>query len=953
MCKCKCYCDCKNYIESNKENEIHRKAPAKLSTSTKSETRTEIPEQIQLKASSSKPETRFDVPEKAPVKLKTVATSTKTSAKTSRSDLDSQKVQYFDHSNKFVHSKSYPSGSFVEKVDQASIEVIPDVPTETDIQEKMKQRDREAHLRGIRALEKEKIQKDYQELMHKLPLLQKQERIAEINRDKPEYHMSDDRLKEMNRIRQNKIENAYSKLRTQREPAIVTLPKRVLNPEETETPPTVLNVGKWNADFNPGKMFTAEEVQQIIDSFNNKSGKDRRKKLKALLKDLKYQKAQLLNELKSLPKDDSITELMEGLAKLDSMETLSKGLQKRKRTESSSSNENGLDVKQISEDDKKNKHRNRRRRYSVSTDASPRKKLIQRDVLILQNMSTQTTPRTSDKDEKKKESNDKQMQTSSNDIICNKLHVSCDCRKLKQHSAEEVCEIVIKINDENSPKIIVKEKETSPIKDDSKSKVKDKKTRGKTQPSDNIPDIPKDVPSERRKLWKDELSKNSISASSTSYFSPPEFSSTKGDVTSTKNLSSLAESRTTNATLIKYVKKLLSMSKGSVDNLTVSSSEVPTPSQSVIELETNNPVAQLHEIIKYFHLKVEDLTNEYSSSESTVKSVVSSNDRDNKTEQADVKMKDKSKKTQVKKSNDVAIQYSDVAKSCSKRIADLAFMIQKLREDKENVIHSSKSSSNSTSDNEHFELNDASTKYLNLPDLSKTDTKKSASLSNSSSTSSINEEELNRKILEVDFELAGKLKKSSTEGKTLENNNSDQELLLRLQRLMNKRITEPQQESEPKSSSEPESFVPLLVDIPKLPKLEMPPKNLTFSNNHKRPPTSKGIEIAKRLNGNISVVPHELSTIVEADSQLSTKLDVVTPVGSQIDLNEGRIENKNPSIEGNTSESSGKSLPDIVTEINELPSTSKEASSKDLNKNLKDPIEQTKDIPETVNVRNL
>lgn len=81
---------------------------------------------------------------------------------------------------------------------------------------------------------------------------------------------------------------------------------------------------------------------------------------------------------------------------------------------------------------------------------------------------------------------------------------------------------------------------------------------------------------------------------------------------------------------------------------------------------------------------------------------------------------------------------------------------------------------------------------------------------------------------------------------------------------------------DPKSSHQittqkEQPFVSFLSDIPKLPKFEPAIDNISL-NNHKRPPPSKGLTIAKKFNENISLVPHELSTIVEADSQLSTKM---------------------------------------------------------------------------------
>lgn len=68
-----------------------------------------------------------------------------------------------------------------------------------------------------------------------------------------------------------------------------------------------------------------------------------------------------------------------------------------------------------------------------------------------------------------------------------------------------------------------------------------------------------------------------------------------------------------------------------------------------------------------------------------------------------------------------------------------------------------------------------------------------------------------------------------------------------------------------------QNFISFLSDIPKLPKYQAD-SNTGPIKNHKRPPPSKGLATAKKYNENILLVPHELSTIVEADSQLSTKM---------------------------------------------------------------------------------
>ncbi|KAJ8965184.1 hypothetical protein NQ314_004327 [Rhamnusium bicolor] len=108
-------------------------------------------------------------------------------------------------------------------------------------------------------------------------------------------------------------------------------------------------------------------------------------------------------------------------------------------------------------------------------------------------------------------------------------------------------------------------------------------------------------------------------------------------------------------------------------------------------------------------------------------------------------------------------------------------------------------------------------------------------------------------------------------------------------------------------------FVPFLSDIPKLPKLEAQPEGGFYDSNsslHRRPPPSKGLTIAKKFNGNISLIPHELSTIAEADSQVSARIgsSPVSPNTSK--TSQGISPHKEfeiPEDEENQTISSGKS----------------------------------------------
>lgn len=367
-----------------------------------------------------------------------------------------------------------------------------------------------------------------------------------------------------------------------------------------------------------------------------------------------------------------------------------------------------------------------------------------------------------------------------------------------------------------------------------------------------------------------------------------------------------------------YVKQLLSMSKGIVDNMSVSTSNVETPSQSIIEMDTNVPKQELMQLVEQFKGTVDDIATRLQSSPdiSAVPfntSATSSGKSCNQTDCRPVYQENTSSSSgQVKE--DLVAQYAKVSDSVTKRIATLTKMIEDLRNEKIKMLQSSKSKS--------FQDRDFSTRYMDLPEL--------RSSSSSSKSSSSEEEEILKKLMEIDqsvVEKMGKIRQQQQHQRTSKDavdrsedsvpkprdltspNSTNQEIIDRLQRLKD-------QDQPPNSTkSQQQSFVPFLSDIPKLPKFE--PQ--TDSNQlHKRPPPSKGLAAAKKFNGNISLVPHELSTIVEGDSQMSK---VPSPETSDMNLNVPLLTIPEAELESG----SGKSLK--YRDCNKSSSSSKERTT--------------------------
>ncbi|VEN44625.1 unnamed protein product [Callosobruchus maculatus] len=871
-----------------------------------------------------------EIPTKPTVKLRNVKDRSLGGAKSTKSQSN---VNVYEHMNRFSREKVVPPSSLVTKISADEIEVVaPEQFSETDLSQKTKQSEVNAQLRGQRALEKERIQKEYEEMLKKLPLLQKQERTCEIGKDRPEYHMSEARLKEKEKLKQQKMDNAYNKLFPDLKPAVITLPRKK---QQTDTkgknvePTNSINVGEWDVDFKEPKMFTAEEVQEIIHAYTNQHPKLRQEKLKELLRSLKLQKEELVREIQKLPSDSSVNELINDLNSFSEGDIIkNKDKVKRKRPVDSDFDSSLTDTSEKTTHSGQHKAKGKSPRKKVKKTGSRKK------VLILQNTSTQTTPKPSKSDTRKAKQLTEDEECSFARLQpeehlqkeCCKSLLPCKCNK-ENETSEELCKILIKLDENDDHEVVVKAKDRetviSPKESPKKPKIttdedlrsildfaKEKKGKPKkvtthdvqTSPIVELKDsqervsrpnkprkpqsTPKEISEDRSRTWRNHLSKNSSSSASTSYMSPPDLhkllsSNNQSDRSkqSFYNLSKKPQQTNTNAfsdnressaipkrRLLEYVTKLLGMSRTSIENLSVSSvSTVPTPSQSIVEVESNIPTAQLEELVKQFNKRILDQAKDLSYSPSISpcpnNTSASSSGRTTKSKPGEMGAEQMDASTSSNdKRNTVSKTYADITESCTKRIENLSSMINKIREEKDQMLRNPPL--NGKTENKNTTSNDKehSTAYMDLPEGSV----------KSSSNSSLSEEEVFKKLLEIDMSLADKLRlfnkeKYATEDKQDSVNATTEEMAERLQRIKN---TEPLSEED--CIQEGEEYVPFLSDIPKLPKFE-PQLETKNEGSSKRPPPSKGLAIAKRLNQDISLVPHELSTIQEAESQISNK----------------------------------------------------------------------------------
>ncbi|XP_045472132.1 myosin-9 isoform X2 [Harmonia axyridis] len=526
----------------------------------------------------------------------------------------------------------------------------------------------------------------------------------------------------------------------------------------------------------------------------------------------------------------------------------------------------------------------------------------------------------------------------------NKQIKSCDCENNISKKSTELCEIVIKIKDRKSSEVLIKKDNFKNGKDkkeyiaekplavnkseglkenkinrqsenritnrQSENKTTNRQSENKTKEKGNqrMDEIKKALNddccqskhSSKPESWHEKFSKNNsqVSTSSTSYMSLPEpsnmpdnqskvlpyFCNLIGKKPQQLNLNEIASSikLPENQDLLGEVQKLLGMSRQSIDELGISSvSTVTTPSQSVIDLESN----KLNTSTTYSTNTRIDLINEIcqTQNQTTLPNfsflTVSS---ENKTVVA----------SEIDSNNeqypDILAKYAKIADQCSQRISDLTSMIQKVREDKNRMLQTSSI----------LPTNDSSTKYMDLPSPNKSnDTKDSTKEQRSISSSSSGDS----KLLDINFSLAEKLKgltpeelkNFSKQHNNVNNSIGEEDLAKRLKALKespvllnenNKAGSQLQNKktentANKKTSTQPNNshvvppvsgskegnstdFIPFLLDIPKLPALAADSTN----TKHKKPPPSKSFMVARKFTD--FVAPHELSTIPEQDSQM-------------------------------------------------------------------------------------
>lgn len=798
------------------------------------------------------------------------------------------------------HAKGYVQArANVERIDEEQVQVV-DYEAEDDCMKKMERQDREAAERGKQAWQKEKTKRDYEDLMKKLPVLQKQENLNRISNSRPDYHMSEDRLREEEGKRQFQMENAFENAFPNLKPNLITT--QGISQEDVENEPfRVISVGKKNRGISVGtwdvsmKGNAKEDVECECCSPENQTKRERQ--LRELLLNLQAQKEMLLKEVDGLPKDSKLNEL------LGSLHDISTKRKTSKSKKASIAKEKKRSLEEIS-------------LSSSSSSSTPRKTSktkCKRCVLIRQNMSTQTSPvaksdaqvgdtTISEKVERSTSPPQPPKVASkstspSQPHICPQTGQICDSDEDKCKSTDDkLCEIVIKIHEnETQPEILVK-----PV---AKPNKKIDLTADKVVITEKKPVRKKSVEvcapmctGDQSKKWREQLSQSSPSytTSSTSYYSPPDVTlfeeetrkrSRLRDVLQEKPKQTNLASRCTTTSapcsttqtarklhpfITKYIEKLLSMSRSSIEDLSVSSvSDVTTPTSSLMETSSNVPMDHLKKLLKRLGITHEEVRAMYGKSgkhESVLSSLPSSSSTstsisneilqhrvdscccETQDEYTNTCLSAKVSKSGVSEEEDekyceMMTKYAEITNSCNKRISNLTAMIEKVRSEKAQIMNTPDSSDPVDKDN-------TTTAYLDLPPGDTT-----------SDNSAAEQERLDKMLLTIDESFAENLKRM-TSGQIRERYEIADVEFSR-EDISEDSVADVRRRYRQLMTMNTETFEPVLKDIPKLPLLcECP---------NKRPPPSKGLTAAKKFNEDITGVPHELSTIMEGDSQISTK----------------------------------------------------------------------------------
>lgn len=638
-------------------------------------------------------------------------------------------LNYHNRFNRLSARTTKPA--VIQKISADSIQVLPPSDEDERLQQidDYKRRREKAKQRGLKALEKNKVLQDYKKLLEELPVLQKQERLASMGKHNPVMHMNDNRYNELERKRQNRLENEFESFQNKTSAydiPLITLKSVKKSPPRNEkglyiavepTEDIALNVGQWQKVESSASTSSRESCEcfpkdvseslssedKYLDEKESEEIAAKEEELAALLRRITKQREILLKEAVKLP---VLSNLKDILNEDEICSILCKGeiLKDKIFVDSGTSPIQTRDSKSDLDNTKTKPRKESITTTTGSSDVSHKvshrkSKKSHRRTKLIKETHTQTTPSVTKRDKM-------EVCPKSDIVCCSNTTADCLCVKKEKQPPEQkisefplesssdtdkLCEIIIKaIRDANvrvqqkepssetsGPNVVIKVK--GPPTQDIRGKMANMSTSTSYQSppmllasytdSEPIPSVnyPRDTvilarsrdretqvePSESIGQPRESVGKprESVAPACTLTDEPTICQREKINFQLASLRTSLGICRPTNKALLqpqkqqtnindfvkvgdkavnprlmKYIKRLLDMSRQSIDDLAVSSvSDISTPQDSVVHISTNVAKEKLQNVMDHFNLTPEDIKKYYLSTSTMSTSEFSSN----------------------------------------------------------------------------------------------------------------------------------------------------------------------------------------------------------------------------------------------------------------------------------------------------------------------------------------
>ncbi|XP_055849347.1 interaptin isoform X3 [Episyrphus balteatus] len=737
---------------------------------------------------------------KSPGNSRPVSTHTTTgtqASKNSSSRSTNTRVQFYDYNNKFQKQYDQPnavvevheSETDLNAMERAAIEVKLRESREAEMN-KLRQKSSE---RCQKAIEREQVRRACEELSAKLDALTKQRQVLPSDNQ----HFASHRLQQVTKEKETKLNNAVEDIL--KRPAIITCPViDRTRPERLES--TLLQPRNQMNGLNVNSAFTqngsnslnssdschsillgyvddrSKKIADDIQKFktqNQETDNAKAGKLQNLLNRINKLRENLMNELEKCSIDqtsdkDHVQTMMDSISNF------------RKEHEHILIDDSAIDSIKKRENDLKKKEAVLEKKVKEFYEIHKAAKRQEQHLKTVQEQSNKTTQKSQDPIEQKQFEEPTKLKKSpnkiiekhiTNDQVSSKYQKNCDKEKEphekqskqdKQLPRKERIRVIEQIESSSSEDEFEDERELivdqKPVKIVIKVKGDSKTKRAKKLPSKSPRKLSTLIQSPALKKTRPKISTvRSVDSNSTSYRSLPSKINNNVDkilknipstskkqvienhsetLSEDENIKFKKKSSNLNPLMAHYVQRLLGMSRTSINALGVSSSEIDTPSNSIINTTANLSAAEteklassrLENVEKFivdnysFIGELEESLRQSNSTDSSLKTVEvawkkalkeeQNKKKDPPTEKKKPSLKNSSKKpkppiNKVKEPISLVDKSTQMTDTCTQRIAELTEMINKVRKEKQKILETTLSSASENGRN--------STEYLDLP----------------------------------------------------------------------------------------------------------------------------------------------------------------------------------------------------------------------------------------------